>query len=219
VNLFITGTDTDAGKTYVSALLVRALRKAGFDTAPMKPFCCGARDDAEALYVACEGCEPLDSINPVYYRTPAAPYTAAKMENQPADLALINETFRGLRARHRSLIVEGVGGWMCPIAKDYYVADLAAEFGLPVAVVVRNRLGALNHALLTVRDIQARGLPFAGIIFNRVEAENDIAAATNRALLEDLLEAPVLFDIAPGQTELDLAPGLRESGRSAPCYF
>ena len=204
MDLFITGTDTDAGKTYVAALLVRALRKAGLDTAPMKPFCCGARDDAEALHAACERCEPLDVINPVCYQTPAAPYTAAQVENRPADVALVSETFRGLRARHRSLIVEGVGGWMVPIAKDYYVADLAAEFGLPVAVVVRNRLGALNHALLTVRDIRARGLDFAGIIFNRAEDQNDVAAATNRALLEDLLDAPVLYDIAPGQTELEL---------------
>lgn len=205
VNLFITGTDTDVGKTYVSALMVRALRKAGHDTAPMKPFCCGARDDAEALYAACDGCEPLDVINPVCYQTPAAPYTAAQVEKRPADLSLVCETFRELRERHRSVIVEGVGGWMVPISKHYYVADLAAEFGLPVAVVVRNRLGALNHALLTVRDIRARGLDFAGIIFNRAEAQNDIVAATNRALLEDLLDAPVLYDIAPGQTELTLA--------------
>jgi dethiobiotin synthetase len=204
MNLFITGTDTNVGKTYVCALLVKALRNAGHNTAPMKPFCCGSRDDARTLYDACGGCEPLDVINPVWYRTPAAPYTAAKMENLPADLPLIHETFRGIRERHESLIVEGVGGWMVPLSRDYFVADLAADFGLPVAVVVRNRLGALNHALLTVRDIRARGLPFAGIIFNRAEAQHDIAAATNRALLEELLNAPVLYDIAPGQTELDL---------------
>jgi len=204
VNLFITGIDTGVGKTYVSTLLVRALRRAGLDTAPMKPFCCGDREDAEALYEACGGEVPLDVINPIWYQTPAAPYTAAKVENRPADLPLVRRTFAELRAQHRSLIVEGVGGWMVPIAKDYFVADLAAEFGLPVAVVVRNRLGAINHALLTVRDIERRGLPFAGIIFNRVEAENDIAAATNRALLEELLGQPVLFEITPGQTELEL---------------
>lgn len=207
MNLFITGTDTGVGKTYVSVLLVRALRRGGLDTAPMKPFCCGDREDALALHAACDGAVPLDVINPIWYATPAAPYTAAKLENRPADLDLVRRDFQQLRAQHRSLIVEGVGGWMVPIAKDYYVADLAAEFGLPVAVVVRNRLGALNHALLTVRDIQRRGLPFAGIIFNRAEAENDIAAATNRALLEELVGEPVLFEIGPGQTELELAVG------------
>jgi len=204
MNLFLTGTDTGVGKTYVAALLVRALRRAGMDTVPMKPFCCGDRGDAEALHAACEGAVPLDTINPVWYATPAAPYTAALQENRPADLALVRETFQNLRARHRSLVVEGVGGWMVPLTRDYFVADLAAEFGLPVAVVVRNRLGALNHALLTVRDIQRRGLPFAGIIFNRAEAENDIAAATNRALLEELLGQPVLLEIAPGKTDMEL---------------
>ena len=207
MNLFLTGTDTGVGKTYVSALLVRALRRAGLDTAPMKPFCCGDREDALALHAACDGAVPLDVINPIWYATPASPYTAAKVENRPADLELVRRNFQQLRAQHRSLIVEGVGGWMVPIAKDYFVADLAAEFGLPVAVVVRNRLGALNHALLTVRDIQRRGLPFAGIIFNRAEAENDVAAATNRELLEVLVGEPVLFEIGPGQTELELALG------------
>ena len=207
MNLFLTGTDTDVGKTYVAELLVKALRQAGLDTAPMKPFCCGDRDDALALFAACEGAVPLDVINPIWYETPASPYAAAKVENRPVDLTPVRQAFQQLRARHRSLVVEGVGGWMAPIAKDYYVADLAAEFGLPVAVVVRNRLGALNHALLTVRDIQRRGLPFAGIIFNRAEAENDIAAATNRELLEELVGEPVLFEIGPGQTELELAVG------------
>ncbi|MEI7959070.1 MAG: dethiobiotin synthase [Verrucomicrobiota bacterium] len=207
MNLFLTGTDTGVGKTYVSALLVRALRRAGLDTAPMKPFCCGDREDALALHAACDGAVPLDVINPIWYATPASPYTAAKVENRPADLELVRRNFQQLRAQHRSLIVEGVGGWMVPIAKDYFVADLAAEFGLPVAVVVRNRLGALNHALLTVRDIQRCGLPFAGIIFNRAEAENDVAAATNREMLEELVGEPVLFEIGPGQAELELALG------------
>ena len=207
MNLFLTGTDTGVGKTYVSALLVRALRRAGLDTAPMKPFCCGDREDALALHAACDGAVPLDVINPIWYATPASPYTAAKVEKRPADLELVRRNFQQLRAQHRSLSVEGGGGWMVPIAKDYFVADLAAEFGLPVAVVVRNRLGALNHALLTVRDIRRRGLPFAGIIFNRAEAENDVAAATNRELLEELVGEPVLFEIGPGQTELELALG------------
>jgi dethiobiotin synthetase len=126
------------------------------------------------------------------------------VEERPVDLALIHETFQRLRSRHRSLIVEGIGGWMVPIERTYFVADLAAEFGLPIAVVVRNQLGALNHALLTVRDIEKRGLPFAGIIFNHAEVPQGIDA-TNRAILEDLLHRPMLLEIAPGQTELDLA--------------
>lgn len=205
MNLFITAIDTDAGKTYVSALLVRALRRAGLDTAPMKPFCCGSREDAEALQAACGAAVPLDEINPVCYASPTAPYTAAKLENRPADVPAVMAAYQRLRAAHASVIVEGVGGWMVPIRRDYFVADMAAQMALPIAIVVRNRLGALNHALLTVRDIQRRGLPFAGIIFNRAAPEADPAAATNRALLEELLGQPILFEVAPGQRELEPA--------------
>ena len=205
MNLFITGTDTGVGKTYATALLMRALRRAGLDTVPMKPLCSGDRSDAELLHAACDGALPLNTINPVWYRTPAAPYAAAIIENRPPDLALIRETFQSLRSRYRSVLVEGVGGWMVPIERDFFVADLAAEFGLPVAVVVRNRLGVLNHALLTVRDIERRGLPFAGIIFNNAEPEEDGVLATNRALLEELTGRPVLLEIGPGQTSVELA--------------
>jgi dethiobiotin synthetase len=207
MNLFLTGTDTNVGKTYVTAMLVRALRKAGHDTVAMKPICAGDRDDAEALYAACEGAEPLNVINPVWYRTPAAPYTAAIVENRPVDLALIRDSFQSLRARHRSLLVEGVGGWMVPIERNFLIADLAAEFGLPIAVVVRNRLGAINHTLLTVRDIERRGLPFAGFIFNEAEPPEDVAGVTNKEVLCDLLGRPPLLTIGPGQKEVNLAEG------------
>lgn len=205
MNLFLTGTDTDVGKTFVAALLVRGLRKAGFDTAGMKPICCGGREDAEVLQAAADNTVPLNDINPVWLRPPAAPYTASIIENRQIDLSLIRETFTRLRKNHRSLIVEGVGGWMVPITRDYFVADMAAEFGLPVAVVVRNKLGALNHALLTVRDIRARGLECAGIIWNHMEETEDTATTTNKSVLEDVLDVPVLFEIAKGQQEIKLA--------------
>lgn len=202
MNYFLTGTDTGVGKTFVASLLVRAGRKAGLDTAPMKPICAGDRDDAEALYQACDGTVPLNTINPVWYRTPAAPYTAAMVENRPVDLALIRDTYQQLRAAHRSLIVEGAGGWLVPIERDYFIADLAAEMGLPVVVVVRNRLGAINQTLLTVRDIERRGQEFAGFIFNDVDPVSDVAGATNAEILSDLLGRPPLWTISPGQGEI-----------------
>ena len=204
MNLFITGSDTNVGKTYVSSLLVSALRKAGVDCVGMKPICCGERADAEALHAACGGAIPLNDVNPVWLRTPAAPYTAAMIENRAIDLALIRETYARLRAEHASLIVEGVGGWLVPVARDYFISDLAAEFALPVAVVVANKLGALNHALLTIESIRARGLECAGVIVNHVtSAVDDIAAITNRGMLEDILGVPILHEIAHGQQSLD----------------
>jgi len=204
MNLFITGTDTGVGKTYAATLLVRALRRAGLDTVAMKPICCGDRTDAETLHEACDREVELTTLNPVWYQTPASPYTAAIVENRAPDIAPIREAFKRLRAQYRSVIVEGVGGWMVPIDRDYFVADLAVEFGLPVAVVVRNQLGAINHALLTVRDIERRGLEFAGVILNNVDLPDEVAV-TNRAMLEELLGCPALVEIKPGQTELTLA--------------
>ena len=199
MNLFLTGTDTNVGKSYVAALLVRAWRAAGKDCVGLKPICCGGREDAELLSEAAGGAIPLNEINPVWLRTPAAPYTASLIENRPIDLDLIRECFTRARSAHESVIVEGAGGWFVPIARDYFVADLAAEFGLPVAIVVANRLGALNHALLTIAAVRARGLECAGLILNHPSADEDIATTTNRSVLEDLAGVPILTEVAYGQ--------------------
>jgi dethiobiotin synthetase len=204
VNLFLTGTDTNVGKSYVAALLVRALRAEGRDGVGLKPICCGERDDATLLHAAADGAITLNDVNPVWLRTPAAPYTASLIENRAIDMDLIRESFGRARSAHECLIVEGAGGWLVPIARDYFVADLAAECGLPVAVVVANRLGALNHALLTVAAVRARGLECAGLILNHPTAEEDIATTTNRGVLEECAGVPILFDIAHGQRGIKL---------------
>ena len=209
MNAFLTGTDTGVGKTYVTARLIRRLRAQGLDTVGFKPICCGSREDAELLRAAAGYALELNEVNPVWLRTPAAPYTAAMIENRPIDLALIRETFHALRAKHDSVLVEGVGGWLVPIERAYSVADLAGECALPVIIVVKNRLGALNHAALTVDSIRARGLTCAGLILNdgSPAAEDSgepqgIATATNRAVLEDVLGLPILFTLTCGQESL-----------------
>jgi dethiobiotin synthetase len=207
MNYFLTGTDTGVGKTYVGVLLVRALRAAGFDTVGLKPICCGERSDAEALHAAAAGELSLDDVNPVWFRFPAAPYTASIVEGRLPDLDQIRERFARVRGERRSLIVEGVGGWLAPILRDYSVADLAGELGLPVVVVAANRLGAINHTLLTVRAIQERGLVCGGVILNNVVAEADAATSTNRSVLESLLEVPILYEVEWGQAALRLGAG------------
>lgn len=193
---FITGTDTGVGKTYVVSRMIRALRKDGIDAVGMKPICCGDRDDAEMIYRASEGVVPLNDINPVWLRTPAAPYTAAMIEGRTIDLALIRESFQRLRSSHRRVIVEGVGGWRVPIARDYFVSDLARDFALPVVVVVSNRLGAINHTLLTVDAIRAAGLECAGIILNQSNADSaSVANTTNRGIIEDVSQVAILAEV------------------------
>ena len=208
MNLFITGTDTGVGKTYISRLLIEALRRTGHDTVGMKPICCGDRADAEELHAASGVAVPLNLINPVWLRAPAAPYAASLVENRTIDLSIVREAFAELRAAHKSLIVEGVGGWRVPITADYFISDLAAEFGLPVAVVVSNRLGALNHTILTVEAIRSCGLECAGLILNQVNnptAESEIATSTNAAVLESLVDAPILLTVSHGLREVSFA--------------
>ncbi len=205
MSYFITATDTGAGKTYVAAQIIRRLCARGIDAVGFKPICCGSRGDAEILQAASgPGAPQINDINPVWLRTPAAPYVAAMVENRPLDLALVREKYAELRSQRGAVIVEGVGGWLVPIQRDFAVADLAAELGLPVVAVVRNRLGALNHAALTVRAVRAAGLRCEGLVLNRGAAAaseldpQDVALATNRAILEDLLEVPVLGEVGKG---------------------
>jgi dethiobiotin synthetase len=207
MSFFITGTDTGVGKTRIAAMIVRAWRGAGVDAVGFKPVCCGDRDDAERLGEAAGGRIPINDVNPMWLRPPLAPYTAAMVEGRTVDVSLIRETFSRLRAEHAAVIVEGVGGWLVPITRDFLVEDLAREFALPVLVVAANRLGALNHALLTVRAVKAAGLSCVGVILNQprpVEAE-DVAALTNRAVLEELLETeavPLLGEVSYDAGEL-----------------
>ena len=214
MHFFITGTDTDVGKTYVTAQLLRALRARGVDAVGFKPLCCGSRDDAEALRAASDGALELNEGHPVWLRAPAAPFAAALVENRTIDLDLIRETFARLRVRHDTVLVEGVGGWLVPITRDFTVADLAKEWQLPVLVVVKNVLGALNHAALTVQAVRATGLLCAGLMLNhpltpewaeQAEEVQATARATNAGVLAEWLDVPVLADVQTNSDELSSA--------------
>jgi len=202
MNYFVTGTDTDCGKTYVTALLVRAARTARVDAVGAKPFCCGPRTDVEILAQASDHVDTLNAINPVWLKTPAAPRACEMLGEPAADVPRALTAVRDLAARHAQVFCEGAGGWLVPVAKDCTVADFAADLGWPVIVVVRNKLGALNHTLLTLESVRRRGLPLAGIILNDVDGRTDEASGTNRAILEESCACPILAEIARGQTAL-----------------
>ncbi len=206
MNFFVTGTDTDAGKTYVTTLLTRSLRKAGFDTVAMKPISCGEPGDTLALRVAADNELAIDEVTPVSYSAPLAPIEAARLEGRTFDPSEVMGTYARLRASHRSLLVEGVGGWIVPLTSTYSTADLAKAMGLPVLLVVRNKLGALNHTLLTLESIKAHKLTCAGIVINNHPADKeDQAREGNGRLLAELSGVPILFEIFPEQTDLELA--------------
>jgi dethiobiotin synthetase len=200
MNLFITGTDTNAGKTFVTALLTRALRGRGFETIALKPLCSGERSDVEILQAASDHCLSLDETNPIWLREPAAPLVAARLENRTLSLDVLADWFRALSEKHPSLLVEGAGGWLVPITPTEAIADLAARLSLPVVLVVANRLGCINHTLLTLESIRARGLHCPGIVLNTFSTSDDIATRTNRDILEQ--NTPILLEVHPGQTEI-----------------
>jgi dethiobiotin synthetase len=203
MNYFITGTDTDAGKTYVTCLLLEALKREGKRAVGFKPFCCGDRMDAEHLLQASAGGVSVDQVNPLWLKVPAAPYAAALMENRVIDFDSIRAAYDHLDGQFETVLVEGAGGWEVPLAAGMTVADYAQNLGLPVIVVVNNKLGALNHALLTVKNIQARGLECGGIILNYVRDERDPASISNRAVLASFSKVPVLAEVMHGETEID----------------
>jgi len=200
---FVTGTDTGVGKTFVTALLARALRASGHDTIALKPLSSGDRSDAEALRSACDNELSLDEVNPFWFRAPLAPLAAARMEDRRISLESLCSWFQTISAERKSVLVEGAGGWLAPVADRATVADLCAAFRLPVIVVAANRLGCVNHILLTLESIRARDLDCLGIILNAATGPDD-SSGTNRALLEEFTDVPVLLEVASGQAELRL---------------
>lgn len=205
--LFITGTDTDCGKTYVTSLIIRALRQERIDAVGYKPICCGDRNDALELADASDEMVSVDQVNPIWLKTPAAPHVAAMFENCPIDTAGILQQQRSLNATHSVVITEGVGGLLVPVVgKDYTVAELAKEIGDPVILVVGNKLGALNHTLLTVEAMRSRGIEPAGLIFNNLVDELDTATITNKGIVEEMCGVEVITDVIRGQREIEAWP-------------
>jgi dethiobiotin synthetase len=192
VNYLVTGTDTGVGKTFVTVGLINAARLSGIDCVGMKPIAAGNNDDTRAIMAAQRGCEPENLVNPFWYRTPVAPYTAAMIENRPVDLTAIRKAYEEIADRHRSVLVEGAGGILVPIFESYDFRDLAKELGLSVIVVAADRLGAINHARLTVESIRNAGLDCSALILNHPPGPEDWSQLTNQSVLEHLLKVPVL---------------------------
>jgi len=202
VSLFITGTDTGVGKTFTAARLLQLLRASGTSCAGMKPICCGDRRDAELLLAAGSDGLTIDEVNPVWLKTPAAPIVGSLMEKVDIDIDHILAAFHSLQNRVEHVIVEGVGGWMVPIQRNYFVSDLAAVMKLAVMAVAYNRLGCLNHAVLTVQSILGHGLRCVGLVLNNAQETGDIAALTNADILKKILDVPLLCGLGENLTEL-----------------
>jgi dethiobiotin synthetase len=201
MSIFITGTDTGVGKTHVTALLLAELRRRRVNAAAFKPLACGAggRNDARIYRQLMNKEVPLTVINPVYLRHPLAPSVAAKLERRPIDLHKIFSYYQLLATNYSPILVEGAGGLLVPIKRNYFVADLARELGLPVVIVSRLSLGTINHTLLTVRQAQAMGLTVRGIILNdTLGRRHGLAERTNIHAVPAVCGVPLLGVVPHG---------------------
>jgi dethiobiotin synthetase len=210
--LFFTGTGTEVGKTYVTALAVQALVTAGFKVGVYKPVASGCRteadgtltsDDALALWEAAGRPGELAQVCPQRFAAPLAPHLAAKAAGQEVDAELLRSGLAYWQERSDIVLVEGAGGLMSPLTDDEYNADLAADFGFPLVVVAANMLGTINHTLQTLIAAAAfgNGLPVAGVVLNNIgDTAGDISTASNLSELKARCVSPVLGQVAFGAT-------------------
>ena len=175
-SLFITGTDTDVGKTYITAGLTITLRKMGTDVGIMKPFAAGIKqkkgfksEDVEILSNAAQINDPEILLNPQFFPMSASPYTAWKKLKIKPKIPLILSSFKKLTQNHEMMLVEGMGGTMTPILKNYYVANLIKDMKIPTVIVTRSKVGTVNHTLMTVMMCQKYKIPIKGIIINNFD--------------------------------------------------
>jgi dethiobiotin synthetase len=193
--LFVTGTDTGVGKTFVACALARALCAAGRRVAVLKPVetgVAGEPEDAFRLRAAADDPAMLDDVCPYRLRAPLAPAVAAAMEGVRIDVERIVALVARRAAAADVLLVEGAGGLLVPVAGRLTWADVAARSGLPLLVVAANRLGTVNHCALTARVAEAAGLAVRGFVLSQPAPAGDPSAATNAATVQELTGLPVI---------------------------
>jgi len=199
---FITGTDTGVGKTIVSAAVIRALKASGLSVCGMKPIESGCERDEEGTLIPLDGRlllkasevdESQEDITPYCFEQPLAPMVAAEFEMHSVDILWVERAYERLAEKYDAVVVEGVGGLMVPIQREYSVLDLAKNLNLPVIVVASPYLGTINHTLLTVDRALSEGLTVAGVIVNfpRPPLES-VAEETNPRVIAELSSVPVL---------------------------
>jgi dethiobiotin synthetase len=193
--LFVTGTDTHVGKTFASCILIASLRREGINVGVMKPVesGCSIRKgkayplDGARLRRAAGTDEPLERITPYALLAPLAPHLAALKEGVVISIQRILDGYSSLARKHRFMLVEGAGGILAPLTVSRSVADLATALELPLLVVAANRLGVLNHTLLTLESAARRGLSVCGVLLNNAQDRKDPSTETNPDTLSRIL--------------------------------
>ncbi|MDR4505589.1 MAG: dethiobiotin synthase [Candidatus Scalindua sp.] len=197
--IFITGCDTGVGKTVIAGALAAAIKAQGINVGVMKPISTGTRgidgkfvsDDARYLKNIVDSKDEADLINPIRFAPPLAPTLAARTTGIKIKLDKVWSAFQELHRRHDFLVVEGIGGLMVPIDDHLFVADMASKMDLPIIIVCKHYLGAINHTLLTVECAKVRNLRIKGVIFNMLNNEKEFVTEIEKySLLPNLGTIP-----------------------------
>lgn len=196
---FVTGTDTGVGKTVITAAIAGCLTKRDIDVGVMKPIASGnpqkngfRSSDVSLLHQAAGVKDSEEMINPVFLPLPASPYDATKILNLPVDMPMIFEKFQELLKRHQMLLVEGIGGIMTPITKNFFVADMIKAMGLETIIITRASLGTLNHTVMTVKMCQQYKIPVKGIIVNYFDEKGTPSERNAPNTIYELTGIPII---------------------------
>lgn len=213
MNIFVTGTDTDVGKTIITAGLAAVMQSLGYKAGVYKPFQSGAVEkngflvSPDLAYV-----KKLDfyveTLCTYLLKAPTAPYVAAELEGVSINPAIVAREFQTLRQACEVVLVEGAGGLMVPVNKETMMADVAKLLDIPLLIVARPNLGTINHTILTINQAKHMGLDIAGVIINRYpEGTNDAAIKTAPRLIEEYTDVDIL-GIVPNISDFDnVKPG------------
>jgi len=209
MSIFITGTDTDIGKTTAALLLMQAFKQQGYSVAAMKPIACGCEntdaglrnDDALALMAQASVSIAYDIVNPYVFEEPIAPHIATQQADVKIDIERIKDCYQHIKSQVDIVIVEGAGGWMVPINAKQTMADIVAQCQWDVILVVAIRLGCLNHALLTAASIKEHECQLKGWVANCRDT-NMLYQTDNVTSLRERLNAPLIAEL-PEMSEFE----------------
>jgi len=214
--LFITATDTGAGKTLVSGAIAKLVSQQEKRVGVFKPIATGCRkagqklisEDAEFLCQCANTDLALDIINPIQFKIPASPFACEKAEKKKVNLKKIFNTYKQICRKCDFVVVEGIGGVKVPLTGNYDVLDLAETMKLPVVIVARAKLGTINHTLLTIEAVRQKGLLLAGIIINGYDEKTiDYAEKTNAELIKKLGKVKILA-VVPYDKKVNMVKNL-----------
>ncbi len=197
-HVFVTGTDTEVGKTRITTGLMAVLQQQGLKAAGMKPVASGCdwvagqwqNEDALAMIAQSNVSLPYSVVNPYAFEPAIAPHIAASRVNNEVSISEIKQQFEQIKSEADAVVVEGAGGWLVPLNQTETMADLAVALDLPVVLVVVIKLGCINHALLSIESIQQRGLRIAGWVANHLDAQHESAEIIDT--LKQHIAAPCL---------------------------